>query len=60
MNTHHFGAPKVLHRWDVVGRCTVIVGAPMVRCGAPAVTSFCARNGDRLHECADHAYQALT
>jgi hypothetical protein len=40
---------------DPGATCTVVVGAPMIRCGAPAVTSWTSRlSGDRLHECADH------
>lgn len=35
--------------------CTVVVGAPMVRCGAPAITSFTASTGETFAECAIHA-----
>lgn len=34
--------------------CTVVIGPKMERCGKQAVTTFTARNGDTLAECADH------
>lgn len=39
--------------------CTVVIGAPMIRCGAPAVASFTARSGERFGECATHVSDHL-
>lgn len=36
--------------------CTVVVGAPMVRCGQPAVVTFTGRNGETFGECSEHAW----
>lgn len=41
---------------DTITRtCTVVTGAALHRCGAPAVHSFTSRSGELLHECEDHA-----
>ena len=34
--------------------CTVVVAAPMVRCGQPVVSTFTSRDGVVYGECADH------
>ena len=34
--------------------CTVVVAAPMIRCGAPAVTTLKGRGGVLFAECAEH------
>lgn len=39
--------------------CTVVIGAPMIRCGAPAVATFTGATGTVYAECADHAAPAI-
>lgn len=39
--------------------CTVVTGAPMVRCGAPSVASFTASTGELFGECAEHVSDHL-